>query len=424
MMFLHNPEHKQLHCKLINQQLFFYLTGKREAKQFRVSLSSSGTDEELAQVFGLPSSKRSPAPATKHVKRRCQDKETKQEQERRELWEKRPSNVDQRRITHGGNNRSNEFYDDVLHRPIEHSNRHRSPRLVRPLPHVTKPMNHDVKHHQRPNLHSNELNKFCDARKHGSFNPYLISMNMHKPPSPRSSHTYSHKNYPQSNSPFIHPPKAKEQSGYKQPQYAVTPPVQNIPDRKWVDSYDSRCGTGTSRSKQAMWDSTDLDGFSYTTPPVDMPFIRLDENGPQRLDSSGHSPDPSIIRVGDVNDNHIDLSSGGGSSRKLESNSPRDSGIGTDDTPSVAYSSSVAPSSQENIMGDPRHESSLSSSKKREISPRELDKQRSGFRVDSRNKNRHDDDFVFPISPPPSPQISGTRLAPHIFGKLAINRSL
>lgn len=357
----------------------------------RLSSCSSGTDEELAQVFGLPCSKRKGP----DLERKRDIKSDINENHRRpssnsELQKKTPPKLVQQqqkfqppRQPHV-RNKPDQFSSIMMHEKRSNSTgmvQKSNPRHFKPLPgdaiHHSKRTNAPVQ--PRPVVPN--TNPFKTT-----FNPLQpIPPSFHRPKMEHiRGHTYSNDNTTKWKGTF--------------PSTALSNAETTAPspygERQWVDTYDSRYGT--NRSKPSSWGSIELDKKGLYTPPPNA-----------TASHSHHGKNSPECHTREGNHDHEHRVSKD-SSRKIDTNSPRDSGIGSDEGPTSRHlTSSVSPPS---TKGGGMQKSLESLDELEHRKGDRLSTCSSGNTSMATGKNS-----VFPLSPPLTPPISGTKLAPHIF---------
>lgn len=355
----------------------------KAAAEPRRSSSSSGTDEEVARVFGMPSSKRKPhSEIQRPVKTDVNDNHRPSTNSSYESTQNSRLPVNQKsvheKLTQKRGRIPNLMQQEVRSNSagmIQNSN----PRHFRP---VTSDGTHETE----------RWNTAVHTKQNPAFNvTNHTPVNIHRPNRDhRRGNTYSNDSAGnwrtiQSNLPL---PKADVVNR------------SSFGEREWVDTYDSRCST--NRSKPPSWGSIELDKQGYLTPPSsanqtelnarkgrDTPKYRTPEINPSRDSAAYEYP-------------------GKDAGRKLDTNSPRDSGIGSDEGPSSRHmTSSISPPT----MKIRNAQKSLESLEETDSKRSDLSSSYCGGNIAANPRK----ESLYLMSPPLTPPIHQTKLAPHIF---------
>nr|XP_039259003.1 uncharacterized protein LOC120335542 [Styela clava] len=366
----------------------------------RCSSTSSGTDEELAQVFGLTSSKRKFKPVSvenveqprnipesansdinDNYKPITKDNYLPNKQNIGPVMAQNGPQLSTRRTDHYyavGNSQDRSHSASMLqqrgsrpHKALPQDSMHTDNRR----PHIPMQVQN------RPVVPN--LNPFKTMFKPTGQLP--VPINLHRPsPGHYRGHTFSNDQMShhlgQNTAPY------KDNLNNRIAPYG-TNTLNSSPygERQWVNSYDSQYGT--AKSKRPSWGSTELDKECFYTPPSSN--VSSSKCDPHII------PPPKYQRPLDIATNP--------STRKLESNSPRDSGIGSDEAPSSRNTtSSVSPPQ---MKGRNEQEKSLES----------LDEVISQKGNRSSSCSSSGAGAIYSMTPPPTPPASEAKLTPHIF---------
>lgn len=351
----------------------------------RRSSSSSGTDEEVARVFGMPSSKRKPNPENSHpVNSDLNDNYRPSPRSSNGSTQNSKPPINPKSVRDKLTEKRGRIPNLMQHEVRSNSTgmvRNSNPRHFRPVANdvtiETKRWNTAVHAQQNPAFH---------VTNH-------TPVSIHRPSREhRRGNTYSNDNATHWRTTPTNVPLPNTDVHSRSP----------YGEREWVDTYDSRCST--NRSKPPSWGSVELDKQSYLTPPP---------NADQTELIARKGRDTPKYRTRDINPSHDNTAyeyPGKDAGRKIDTDSPRDSGIGSDEGPSSRLmTSSISPPSMK-----------IRNAQKSLESLEETDSKRSDLSSSYCGSNivaNHRKESFYPMSPPLTPPIPQAKLAPHIFGE-------